>query len=218
MSPVTVTVALLVGVVIWVLVARRLTARSWETGSEAGDIAAVRMAPARLGLWIFLAVVTSLFSLFLSAYSMRSHHGDWSHVMLPDVLWINTALLVIGSIAMQFARHAVGRGLLQRLKLGLIAGGLFAIAFLAGQLVAWGQLRDSGQFVQGDPATAFFYLLTAVHGLHLLGGLWVWGRTMKRLLQGVEVVDLRLSVELCTIYWHYLMLVWFALFGALLYL
>lgn len=218
MSPVTVTVALLVGVVIWVLVARRLTARSWETGSEAGDIAAVRMAPARLGLWIFLAVVTSLFSLFLSAYSMRSHHGDWSHVMLPDVLWINTALLVIGSIAMQFARHAVGRGLLQRLKLGLIAGGLFAIAFLAGQLVAWGQLRDSGQFVQGDPATAFFYLLTAVHGLHLLGGLWVWGRTMKRLLQGVEIVDLRLSVELCTVYWHYLMLVWFALFGALLYL
>ena len=218
MSPVTVTIALLTGIVIWVLVARRLTARSWESGSEAGDIAAVQMAPARLGLWIFLAVVTSLFSLFLSAYTMRSHHGDWSHVTLPDVLWINTALLVIGSVSMQFARNAVGRGLPQRLKLGLAAGGLFAIAFLAGQLVAWGRLRESGQFMQDDPATAFFYLLTAVHGLHLLGGLWVWARSMTRLLRGAELIDLRLSVELCTVYWHYLMLVWFALFAALLYL
>jgi len=218
LSPITVTVALLVGIIVWVLVARRLTARSWESGSEESDVAAVRMAPARLGLWVFLAVITSLFSLFLSAYSMRSHHGDWSHLTLPDVLWVNTALLVLGSVSMQIARNAVTRGLAQRLKLGLVAGGLFTIGFLAGQLIAWGQLRESGHFAQGSPANAFFYLLTAVHGLHLLGGLWVWGRTMTRLLRGVELVELRLSVELCTVYWHYLLLVWIALFAALTYL
>ena len=218
MSPITVTVALLVGIIVWVLVARRLTARSWESGSEESDVAAVRMAPARLGLWVFLAVITSLFSLFLSAYSMRSHHGGWSHLTLPDVLWVNTVLLVLGSVSMQIARNAVTRGLAQRLKLGLVAGGLFTIGFLAGQLIAWGQLRESGHFAQGSPANAFFYLLTAVHGLHLLGGLWVWGRTMTRLLRGVELVELRLSVELCTVYWHYLLLVWIALFAALTYL
>lgn len=218
MSPVTITAALVAGIIVWVMVVRRLTARSWESGSEEGDVAALRMAPARLGLWIFLAVVTSLFCLFLTAYSMRSHHGDWSHVMLPNVLWVNTALLVAGSVAMQFARHAIGSGLMQRLQVSLVAGGLFTMAFLAGQLVAWGQLRDSGHFVQGDPATAFFYLLTAVHGLHLLGGLWVWGRTMTRLVRGAELLDLRLSVELCTVYWHYLLLVWIALFAALTYL
>ena len=218
MSPITVTIALLAGIIVWVLVARRLTARSWESGSEESDVAAVRMAPARLGLWVFLAVITSLFSLFLSAYSMRSHHGDWSHLTLPDVLWVNTVLLVLGSVSMQIARNAVTRGLAQRLKLGLVAGGLFTIGFLAGQLIAWGQLRESGHFAQGSPANAFFYLLTAVHGLHLLGGLWVWGRTMTRLLRGVELVELRLSVELCTVYWHYLLLVWIALFAALTYL
>ena len=218
MSPITVTVALLVGIIVWVLVARRLTARSWESGSEESDVAAVRMAPARLGLWVFLAVITSLFSLFLSAYSMRSHHGDWSHMTLPDVLWVNTALLVLGSVSMQGARNAVIKGLAQRLKLGLVAGGLFTIGFLAGQLIAWGQLRESGHFAQGSPANAFFYLLTAVHGLHLLGGMWVWGRTMTRLWRGVELVELRLSVELCTVYWHYLLLVWFVLFGVLTYL
>lgn len=218
MSPITITVALLAGIVVWILVVRRLTARSWESGAVDGDVGAIRTPPARLGLWVFLAVVTSLFGLFLSAYSMRAHHGDWSHVTLPDVLWVNTALLVLGSAAMQFARQAVGKGLTQRLKLGLVAGGLFTIGFLAGQLVAWRQLTDSGQFVQGSPANAFFYLLTAVHGLHLLGGLWVWGRTIIRLSRGAEVVDLRLSVELCTVYWHYLLLVWFVLFGALTYL
>ncbi len=218
MSLITAAAAILAGIIVWILVVRRLTARSWEAGSEEGDVAALRMAPARLGLWVFLAVVTSLFGLFLSAYSMRSHHGDWSHVMLPDVLWVNTALLVLGSVSMQIAHHAVGRELLRRLKIGLVAGGLFTLAFLAGQLVAWQQLNDSGYFIQGDPATAFFYLLTAVHGLHLLGGLWVWGRTMTRLLRGAELVDLRLSVELCTVYWHYLLLVWVVLFGALTYL
>jgi cytochrome c oxidase subunit 3 len=219
LNPVTVTVALLAGIVFWVLVVRRLTAHSWDsTKDEAGDVGAIHTAPQRIGLWIFLAVVTSLFSLFLSAFSMRMHHGGGSHVMLPGVLWLNSAFLVIGSVSMQFARHAVDHGLQQRLKLGLAAGGLFTIAFLAGQLVAWGQLRDSGHFIQGSSATAFFYLLTAVHGLHLLGGLGVWGRTMTRLLQGTELVDLRLSVELCTVYWHYLLLVWFVLFGALSYM
>ncbi|HEY4644808.1 MAG TPA: hypothetical protein VIH25_00865, partial [Steroidobacteraceae bacterium] len=104
------------------------------------------------------------------------------------------------------------------LKIGLIAAGVLTFAFLGGQLAAWQQLSASGQFVTSSPAIAFFYLLTAVHGLHLLGGLWVWGRTMTRLLRGVELVELRLSVELCTVYWHYLLLVWIALFAALTYL
>ncbi len=84
--------------------------------------------------------------------------------------------------------------------------------------IAWGELRDAGYFAQSNPATAFFYLLTAVHGLHLLGGLAVWGRTMSRLLHGAGLPDLRLSVELCTVYWHYLLLVWLALFAVLSYL
>jgi cytochrome c oxidase subunit 3 len=72
-------------------------------------------------------------------------------------------------------------------------------------------------YLLGNPAVAFFYLLTAVHGLHLLGGLFVWGKTVIRMARPrVELVDLRLSVELCTVYWHYLLLVWLVLFGLLL--
>ena len=218
MSAVTITTALLVGIVIWILVVRRLTARSWDSTAQGGDVGAINVAPTRIGLWIFLAVVTSLFALFLSAYSMRMHHGEWSHVALPRILWLNTLLLVAASVALQFARSATGRGRPGSVRNGLLAGGALTLAFLGGQLVAWQQLGDAGYFVQASAATAFFYLLTTVHGLHLLGGLWVWGRTTGRLLGGAELIDLRLSVELCSEYWHYLLLVWIVVFAVLLYM
>ena len=172
-----------------------------------------------LGLFILLAVITSLFGLFISAYWMRMQHahGDWNPLAVPQVLWLNTGLLVLSSAGMQWAREAAKRGQAGRVRVALIAGGAFAWAFLAGQLLAWSQLSASGHFAASSPAAGFFYLLTGVHGLHLLGGLLVWGKTVVRMAQpGVELVDLRLSVELCTVYWHYLLLVWLVLFAVLL--
>ena len=90
------------------------------------------------------------------------------------------------------------------------------ILFLLGQLIAWQQLNASGYFMTSNPANAFFYVLTALHGLHLLGGMWVWGRTTTRVLTGADTQSVRLSVELCTVYWHYLLLVWIGLFALLL--
>ena len=208
--------ALLVGLIVWIFVARQLTAKSWDSRADAGDVGAIDIAPAKLGLWMFLAVVGSLFTLFMVAFSMRQHHGDdWTRIAVPPVLWVNTVLLIFGSIALQSARGAVKKAQLRALKFRLVVAGLFTFAFLAGQLMAWQQLRASGQFISSGPAIAFFYLLTAVHGLHLLGGLWVWGRTLGRLAGGAEVIDVRLSVELCAVYWHFLLLVWLVLFALL---
>jgi len=99
----------------------------------------------------------------------------------------------------------------------LFAGGAFAILFLTGQLLAWHQLRDSGYGLTSGPAGAFFYVLTGVHGLHLLGGLGVWLKTVARMrTRAVELIEVRLSIELCTVYWHYLLLVWLVMFVLLL--
>ena len=215
-------VALLTGVVVWALLARRLTAKPWEAPAAPAELAAgstLSLPPAKVGLWTLLAVITSLFGLFISAYWMRMEHahGDWSPLAVPRVLWVNTATLILSSAAMQWAREAVGRGQAERLRIALIAGGALAWVFLGGQLFAWSQLRASGHFVASNPAIGFFYLLTGVHGLHLLGGLVVWVKTVVRMAQpGIELVDLRLSVELCTVYWHYLLLVWLVLFAVLL--
>lgn len=222
MSTTAVFLALLAGVIVWILVVRRLTAKSWETRTaaadvQAGDVGAIGFTPAKLGLSMFLAVLTSLFALFFSAYSMRMHHGgDWHHTAEPNVLWVNTVMLILASVALESARRAARRGQARGLKVGLFAAGVFTFAFLGGQLAAWQQLSASGQFMSSSPAIAFFYLLTAVHGLHLLGGLLVWGKTMGRLTGGAELIDVRLSVDLCAVYWHFLLLIWLILFGLLL--
>ncbi len=216
--------ALATGIIVWLILVRKLSTKSWEAQpASATDVEAPHWPAQRVGLWIFLAVITSLFGLFTSAYYMRLHgaHGsaaptDWAQLSEPPVLWLNTLLLIAASVAMQAARKSV-RSSAERGFNALLLGGLLTLAFLGGQFYAWSQVRDSEFFSPLNPAIAFFYLLTAVHGLHLLGGLYVWGRTLARLRRkDVEVIDVRLSVELCSVYWHFLLLVWLGLFAVML--
>lgn len=169
-----------------------------------------------VALTVFLAVATSLFALFVSAYTIRMEEADWVPVREPDLLWINTGLLVLASIAYHWTRNQVVGGRTGNLKIGLIVSGLLSVLFLFGQLVTWQQLVEGGYYLTRNPANAFFYLLTAVHALHLLGGLYVWGRSLQRVWSGAEADTVRVSVELCTIYWHFLLLVWVVVFGLLL--
>jgi cytochrome c oxidase subunit 3 len=195
--------------------------------SARGDLGEVNVPPARIALWVFLAVITSLFGLFISAYFIRMGHGhgadhgaitDWHSVSKPPILWFNTAMLVLSSVAMQMARGALKSNKRARVNGYLVAGGVFAILFIAGQLIGWQQLHASGYGMTQGPAGAFFYVLTGVHGLHLLGGLIVWLKTVIRMRKReVELIDVRLSIELCTVYWHYLLLVWLVMFALLLF-
>ncbi len=211
--------AIIMATVIGWLLKQSLNTHPWDPNDPAENRpgrGVITTEPARIGLLSFIAVVTSLFALFFSAYLMRMKLGDWHPLAEPAVLWLNTGMLVLASVAFQITRGAATRGQLLTVKAGLIAGGVFTILFLLGQLVAWQQLNTSGYFMTRNPANSFFYLLTGLHGLHLLGGMWVWGRTTTRVMTGADVERVRLSVELCTVYWHYLLLVWFVLFAVLL--
>ena len=219
MSNTAIVVALLVGVAAWFAVASRLTAKPWENREQKGDVGAIGISPARIGLWVFMAVVTSLFALFLSAYSMRMHHGvGWCHLTVPRIVWLNTVVLLGASVAMQLASSAVAHGRRPFARTALVAAGVLSIGFLAGQVAAWQAIGPTLYYVQGSPAIAFFYVLSIVHGLHLAGGLYVLGRAAHRFAGGAELVDLRQSLSLCATYWHFLLLVWLAVFGVLLYL
>jgi cytochrome c oxidase subunit 3 len=140
---------------------------------------------------------------------------DWRPTPPLWLLWVNTGLLILSSVAMQWARVSARHGELDEVRNGLLAGGAFAVLFLIGQILAWRQLKMMGPFDITNPAIAFFYLITALHGLHLLGGLVAWGRTTAKVWQGSDALHVRLSVELCTVYWHFLLLVWLILFGLL---
>ena len=211
--------AIIMAVVISWLLRQSLHTQPWEANDpvENHPNRGVIMAePVKIALLSFIAVVTSLFALFLSAYLMRMKMADWSPLTEPKLLWLNTGLLVLASIAFQLTRGAVTKGKLLTVKTGLITGGACTTLFLFGQLVAWQQLNAGGYFISDNPANAFFYVLTALHGIHLLGGMWVWGRTTVRVLTSVDTQSVRLSIELCSIYWHYLLLVWIGLFALLL--
>ncbi len=200
----------------WWVVASQLTAKPWETQGAEASVASTT-PPSKVGLWIFLAVIASFFGLFVSAYSMRMMLTDWKPMPEPGLLWLNTGLLMLSSVAFQLTRNAAEAGYAGRVKAGLVTAGAFALAFLVGQLLAWQQLNASGYFVSGNAANAFFYLLTGLHGVHLLGGLAVWGRTTARMWAGIAGLgEVGLSVQLCATYWHFLLLVWLVVFGLLL--
>ena len=211
--------SLLMGAVIWWLFKQSVNVQPWLAQGSIKDVhaGALDRPAVKTALWVFLAVVTSLFALFISAYAMRMHLGDWAPLPKPQLLWWNTALLAVTSAAMQWTVLAARRGESDGVRTGLIAGGVLTFAFLGGQLEVWRQLNASGYFLASNPANSFFYLLTALHGLHLLGGLVAWGRTVAKLWRGVEVAKVRLSVELCATYWHFLLGIWLVLFALLLF-
>lgn len=198
---------------------RQLTAKPWVTAQARVDDfhlgGTFALPAAKLGLRVFLAVVTVLFLLLIMAYGSRMEFEDWRPTPQLSLLWLNTAMLVLSSFAMQGAQIAARRGEIDGVWIGLVAGGVFAVAFLGGQILAWRQLNMLVAFDITNPAIGFFFLITALHGLHLLGGLVAWGRTTAKVWRGFDVVHVRLSVELCTVYWHFLLLVWLVLFGLL---
>jgi cytochrome c oxidase subunit 3 len=202
----------------WWLSQQGLAAKPWLEEGVAFDLrehGTSSLPPAKIGLGVFLAVAGSLFALFISAYSMRMNMVDWRPLPVPRLLWFNTGVLVVSSVALQWAHVAARRNDMDSVIVGLCAGAAAAVTFLVGQLLAWRQLSAAGYFVASNPANSFFYLITAAHGLHLMGGLVALGRTIAKVWRGAEMTEVRLSVELCAIYWHFLLLVWLVLLGLL---
>jgi cytochrome c oxidase subunit III len=209
--------ALLMGAILWWLFRQTVNVQPWVAEGPAGDmrIGVLSRPTAKTALIVFLGVATSLFALFISAYAMRITFLDWNPLPQPRLLVFNTALLVAASIAMEWTVFAARRGNLQSVRTGLLVSGALSFGFLAGQLWVWKQLSDAGYFIATSAATGFFYVLTAVHGLHVLGGLVAWARTSARARRGTDLPRIRLGVELCAMYWHFLLVVWVVLFAVL---
>ena len=196
-----------------------LGSKPWEHAGETeglhGEV--IQNHPSkRIALRVFLAVVSSMFLLFFVAYIERMEVADWRPVALPSVLWANTIVLVLGSFAFHYARTAAGAENRKGVKNGLILAGVLTVGFLLGQYIAWQQLEAAGYFMRSNPASAFFYVLTGLHGLHVIGGLVVWALATIKLMGGEPVGKIRLSVQLCSTYWHYLLIVWLVMYFILL--
>ena len=219
--------ALLMGVVVWWLIRQTVNVMPWvaEGNVDSVESEGIRsvvdmggaLRPSKVALGVFLAVVTSVFALFISAYSIRMEVGDWRPLPEPMLLWANTGILILCSVFLHGAWMAVKRNNVQGAKLGMTLGAVMTLAFMVGQLMAWDQLIASGYVISGNPANAFFYTLTALHAAHLIGGLIVLFVALQRLWNAEEFAPkVASSIELSGVYWHFLLAIWIIVFSFLL--
>ena len=193
-----------------------LTTKPWEATGELPLLQRhSNQQNKRAALKVFLGVVAVVFTLLIVAYAGRMAYEDWRPAPQIRLMWANTLVLFLGSLGLELAQYAVRRGQQKLLLQSLLAAGICTLLFLMGQAQAWRELGALVYFDVTNPAIAFFYLITGLHGLHLLGGLVVWGQTLTRLWRGCAIEKVRHSVQLCTLYWHFLLLVWLVLFGLL---
>lgn len=171
----------------------------------------------QLGLWMFLATVVMLFAAFTSAYLVRRSGSDWTPIELPGILWVNTAVLVASSLALERGRVASRQGKIVSARHGLLAAAGLGLVFLAGQVTAWRELVGQGVYLPTSPHSSFVYILTGVHGVHVAAGLVLLIYTATRMWN----VSVRLDRETATArlitasatFWHFLAALWLYVFA-----
>ena len=177
----------------------------WEGGGSPG---ASRRA-SLTGIMVLLAATTMIFAAFTSAFMVRRGLStDWAPTPLPRVLWLNTTILLASSVALELARRALKSG--QRVEFNRLwtTGTGFGILFLLGQAYAWRQLNDAGIFISSNPSSSFFYVFTAAHALHVLGGVTALVYVDVKALALQLGPGKRTAVDVTAIFWHFLDGLW----------
>jgi len=188
-----------------------------SSGARPGE----RSAAASTGVWIGVAAISMSFAAYTSALVVREGtSGDWLHFRLPSMLWLNSALILASSLTLEVGRRSHRRGgtsaesgvlvlpgPVSRTRRWIDATLVLGVLFLAGQLIAWRQLAGQGLYLATNPSSAFFYILTALHGLHLLGGLAGLLYVRRRLRRG-QPLAAGPALGAATLYWHFMAVLW----------
>ncbi len=175
--------------------------------------------PASTGIWVVLASISMTFAAFTSAVIVREGaSNDWRHLTLPGILYLNTLILIASSATLELARREIAtymqgprtqpgptRWLYATLCLGLL--------FVIGQYVAWLQLRARGLYLATNPNASFFYVLTAVHAIHVTGGL---GSLLRVIVRFKKSILRKSTLDATAIYWHFMGALWVYLLVLLL--
>lgn len=174
--------------------------------------ATLSMHPKKFALWLFIVSVVMIFASLTSAYIVREAEGNWLLFEMPQIIYYNTIIIVLSSVTMQWAYSAAKKDNLNNLRIGLIATTALGFAFLAGQYLAWGALVDNNVFFVGNPAGSFMYVLTGLHGVHLISGVIFLSLVLRAAFKYKVHSRNLLKVEMCTTYWHFLGGLWVYLF------
>lgn len=171
----------------------------------------------RSGIWVGLFAITMSFAAFSSALFVREGTMDWTHIVLPPVLYLNTLLLLASSATLEVARRSltasspVQPDTARRASAWVFLTLLLGLAFCVGQFAAWRDLRSQGIYLATNPNSSFFYLLTFIHALHVFAGIGALVYLAGRLTAGHSTFR-RSLLENTAIYWHFMAVLWVYLF------
>ncbi len=164
------------------------------------------------GLTMGMAAILMFFMALVSAFIVRQGlSSDWRAFPLPPILWVNTAILLASSFTIEASRRKLAHGDRQGFRHWWFTTTALGLLFVAGQLVAWRQLVHAGVYLASNPSSSFFYVLTAAHGIHLVGGIvaliaiayWNWDHAR---------VARSTATQMAAVYWHFLDGLWIFLF------
>lgn len=163
----------------------------------------------KLGVWVGIAGIVMVFAAFTSALVVRSGlGGDWAPIEIPQILWLSTALLLASSFTIEKAKRLLRKDAKEGLRLWLGITLALGALFIVSQWIGWQALAADGIYVASNPSSSFFYLLTAAHAAHILGGVLALSYAVFRAWSPAVWVTRQATVEATAIYWHFMDGLW----------
>lgn len=174
------------------------------------------MQPKKFALWLFIVTVIMIFAALTSAYIVRQSDGNWVIFDLPNLFLITTGIILVSSATMHWTYLSVKKDNFESAKLAIVITTILGIAFLVGQYMAWGEMVKNSIYLVGNPSGSFVYVISGLHGLHIIGGI-VFLLIVMVSIFGAKIHSKNLlRIEMCATYWHFLDGLWLYLFVFLL--
>jgi cytochrome c oxidase subunit 3 len=185
--------------------------------AAASPVAGIKLVPSQTGIWVAICAISMSFAALTSALVVRQGSGmDWQRFVLPPILYVNTAILLASSFTLEISRKRIAavaadadperRSYAPAMK-WLVATLLLGLVFVVGQVIAWRSLAAQGVFLATNPASSFFYVFTALHGLHVLGGIAGLLYAMRRLFLTIRTAK-PVALGAAAVYWHFMDILW----------
>jgi cytochrome c oxidase subunit 3 len=168
--------------------------------------------PYKFALWLFMGTIVMMFVALTSAYIVKQSYGDWLNFKLPNILWLNSLVIIVGSITMHLAYFFSKKKNIKLFNLFIFLTFLFSMIFLFGQYEVWKYLIGNDIYFVGNPSGSFLYIFIGLHGVHFLSGIiiltFIWFLVLKNGINKKVIF----KIQMCITYWHFLGGLWLYLF------
>ena len=169
---------------------------------------------------IIFGVSTTLFSLLFTGYLYSlPPEQDTTFILKKNLLWINTLVLIFVTFYFNKIRNDLAKNITNKIKKNIIIVGGLSYLFLFLQILFWYQLMNDGHFVSTNTYFSSYYFFTGLHGIHLLGGLFFWGKVSSRIfnLKEKDYINEQKNINALSVYWLFLFIVWLTFFGLMIF-